>query len=104
MIKIPLSSTPNQSFSARLDNSLYDFTIRTVNDTACIDVLRDNEPIITAMRLTPGTPVLPYKYQQTGNFMFTTLNDELPDYTKFGVSQNLFYLTIAELEALGATA
>lgn len=97
MKSLQLSANPNQSFSVRLDNSLYAIAIKTVNDTCCIDVSRDNVALLKAMRITPGTPILPYKYQQQGNLVFTTIGDDLPDYSKFGISQHLFYLTIEEV-------
>jgi hypothetical protein len=100
MLSLPISAIPNQSFSARLEDSIYDFTIKALNGAASISIARDNVTIIEATRLTPGTPVLPYSYLATGNFVFTTLGDELPDYTKFGVSQELVYLTAAEVEAI----
>ena len=100
MNNLPLTATPNQSFSARLDNSVYDIAIKSINGTACIDVSRDSVAIVKGMRLTPGVPVLPYEYLEVGNFLLTTLNDELPDYTKFGVSQMLYYITVDELAAL----
>ncbi len=100
MNNLPLSATPNQSFSARLDSSVYDIAIKTVGGTACIDVTRDGVSVLKGQRLTPGVPVFAYDYLQTGNFLFTTLNDELPDYTKFGVSQMLYYITADEVAAL----
>ena len=104
MKTLTITATPNQSFSARLDNSLFDIAIKTINDTACIDVSRDGVALIKGARITPGTPIFPYSYLETGNFLFTTLNDDLPDYTKFGISQNIYYITAAELEAIYASA
>lgn len=102
MIVLDLAAIPNQSISIRLSNSLYDIRVKALNDGACIDISRDSEVVFSGMRITPGSFILPYAYLEKGNFMLSSLNDELPDYLKFGVSQMLYYFTPAELEALSA--
>lgn len=99
---IPISAIPNQSFSARLDNSLYDITIKEARGSMVISMTRDGATLLDAIRLTPGTPIIPYAYKESGNFVLTNINDDLPDYNKFGVSQNLIYLSAAEMAALSA--
>lgn len=99
---IPLSAVPNQSFSVRLDNSVYEMTVKEASGCMCIDINRDNNIIVQGQRITSRTPVLPYRYQEKGNFIFLTLNEDLPDYSKFGISQRLLYLSASELEAARA--
>ena len=52
--------------------------------------------------MTPGMPLLPYRYQERGNFLLLTNEGDLPDFTQFGVTQFLVYLTAAELATLRA--
>jgi hypothetical protein len=100
MINIPLDSTPNQSFSVRLENQLYSFTIKETKGVMSCSLVRDNVTIFDGVRLTAGSPVVPFKYMETGNFVLTTSNGEIPDFNKFGVTQFLIYLTAAEMEAI----
>ncbi len=97
---IPLSAIPNQSFNIQLDNINYDFTVRFTVNFMSVDVVRDSIPIISGMRSVPGTPLIPYRYLESGNFVFVTANDEYPIYTQFGVTQFLLYASMAEIEAL----
>jgi len=49
-----------------------------------------------------GTPLIPYRYLENGNFVFTTDGELEPYFELFNVSQQLVYLTLAEVEALRA--
>lgn len=104
MLNIDLQPIPNQSFSVILDGSVYDITIKETNGTMSYDMTRDNVPVLNGQRIVTGSVLIPYRYLQKGNFVLTTLNEELPDYTKFGSSQFLVYITADEVEALLAGA
>lgn len=61
----------------------------------CADVTRNGQPIISGVRCFVGQPLMPYPYMYEpnfGNFVF----DANPDYTNFGVSCNLFYMSSSE--------
>lgn len=102
MRRIPLEAIPNQSFSVRLDDALYDITIKEARGIMAVTIVRDNVELVSGLRATAGTPLLPYRYQESGNFIITTENDEIPYYTQFGVTQNLIYASQEELEVLRA--
>lgn len=111
MIEISLSQTPNQSFSIQLNSHQYDMTIRSVNANdilgvgiMAIDILKDNVAIVTGNRCNPFSPLIPYNYLENGegNFFFFTLNNEYPNYTQFGITQALLYLSPTELEVIRA--
>ena len=97
--QIELQATPNQSLSVTLDDARYDLTIKETIGTMSVDIVRDNIPIMTGARLVAGTPFLPYRYQETGNFIITTEAGEIPYYTRFNVSQFLIYISVEELAA-----
>jgi hypothetical protein len=99
MQQIPLQAVPNQEFSITLDDDLYDLTIKTMDNITCVSIVRNGIDIIDNIRCVPFAPVMPSRYEETGNFAFVTSNGELPYYTQFNVTQQLIYLSAAELVA-----
>lgn len=111
MIEIILSQTPNQSFSIELEGHQYDFIFMSINTNnlpgvgiMAVDIVRDNILLVSGNRLPPLFPLIPYRYLENGegNFIFTTLNDDYPDYNQFGITQSLLYLTASEVEVIRA--
>ena len=100
MIDVPLQAVPNQQLSIQLGVSRYDITIKEAIGVMSATVVRDGVTLIENVRLVAATPVLPYDYLEEGNFALTTADEELPDYTRFGVTQYLVYLDAVELAAL----
>lgn len=101
---IALSAIPNQSFSLRLENNRYDITLKETRGCMSATVVRNDIDIIVGARVVAGTPLLPYKYQEDGNFFIETMDGEIPDWNLFGITQRLLYFTIAEIEAVDAGA
>lgn len=67
------------------------------------DVARDDVTLIRGVRLVAGSPVLPYARLMgsgPGNFLLMTTDGALPWWEQFGVSQYLYYYTLAELQAM----
>lgn len=100
MIDIALAAIANQSLSIRLEDRLYNIAVWATRGVMSADIQRDGTYIVRGARIVSGTPLIPYRYLENGNFVLLTENEEYPDYTLFGVSQNLVYVTIAELEEL----
>lgn len=100
MLAINLSAVPNQTFSVRVDGFFYEFTIKEANGIMAATISRDNELIVSGARICTGSALMPYPFQQKGNFIITTENDELPYWDKFGVTQQLIYMSDAEIAAL----
>jgi hypothetical protein len=100
MIDIDLAAIPNQTVSIRLDDQLYRITIRETRGVMSADIMRDDELLIQGARIVAGTPILPYVYQENGNFVLLTEDEEYPYYDKFGESQSLVYVTPAEIATL----
>jgi hypothetical protein len=101
--EIALDPIPNQSLSVQLDNRLYDITIKETHGVMAATIVRDGVTVVSGMRIAPGEPILPYRYQESGNFIILTANDDYPYYTQFGITQNFLYLSPAELEVLRGT-
>lgn len=102
MIDVAIQALPNQSLSIQLDGMRYDILIKEANGCMVASVIRDGVTLVDGVRLVAGAPVLPYRYQESGNFALTTTDEELPYYTMFGVTQFLVYLSADELAALRA--
>lgn len=100
MLEIPLAAVANQEFSVTLDERFYDFRIVYAGGCMAVTISRDSVLLVENLRMVAGTPLLPYAYQEEGNFVLQTLDGDLPDYTMFGVSQSLLYVTADEIAAL----
>lgn len=96
---IPLSAIPNQEFSVRLDDTRLVLRIKEARGVMVADVQRDDLVLVSATRVLAGELIIPYTYLQQGNFLILTVDDELPDWRQFGVTQTLVYLTEEEMAA-----
>ncbi len=94
---INIQPIANQSFTTVLNAKRYDFTIKETRGSMSITVIRDNIVLASGLRVVPDTPILPYPYLMDGNFFLLTENQEYPDYRQFGITQQLIYLTPAEV-------
>lgn len=101
---VPLDALPNQELSILLDNDRYDISLRSSKTSSFVTITKNEVLIVENLRAVGGSPLVPYNYLfvNSGNFMFSTPNQEIPYYDKFGVSQFLVYLTAAEIEAARA--
>lgn len=100
MKQIPLQQIPNQSFSIILDNNSWGFLIKTVEDMTVVSLTLNNVDILDSARAVAGGFIIPSLYEEAGNFFFVTQNQELPYYTNFKVTQQLIYISAAELAIL----
>lgn len=103
MMDVGLAAVPNQAFTVQIDDRVYDFAFREAKGVMAVSITRDEVPLVSALRVTAGTPLLPYRYQESGNFILTVENDALPYYDKFGITQFLVYLTADELAEFRAS-
>lgn len=99
MIDIGIAALANQALSIQLDERFYEIELRDANGVMSASIVRDGVAIVSNMRVTAGTPLLPYRYQEAGNFIMTTEGGALPYWDQFSVTQFLVYLDAAELAA-----
>jgi hypothetical protein len=100
MQTLSLSNVPNQSFSTTLDGNRYDFTIFQANGVMCFNVNINEIDTADGFRITTDEFLIPLAYAQGGgNFLLLTLNDALPDFNQFGITQTLIYLSVDEINA-----
>ncbi len=99
MLNIPLQNIPNQSFSIQIDNNTYDILISDCGNIMAVDISINNVVIVLGQRAVPSNFLLPYRYLENGNFFFTSLDGEYPDWRRFGLDQFLVFASQAELNA-----
>lgn len=97
MQELPLIQIANQQFSVELEARQWTITIKEANGVMIADVNVDGDDVVTGTRILAGEPIIPYGYLQDGNLVLVTLDDALPYWDQFGVSQALVYLTNAEM-------
>jgi len=108
MLNIPLQNIPNQTLSFQdTDTQVnYDIDIKAcVLEDAQImafTITINDVVTVSGCRAVAGFPLLASAYQQNGNFVVLTQNDDLPDYTQFGITQFLVYANQNELNAIAA--
>ena len=102
-VVIPVQAIPNQSLTVTLDQSTYAITLKTMGTLMAASIVRDGVTLFTSQRVVTGTPLIPYQYQESGNFMFITADDTFPFYEQFNVTQFLLYFTADELVTLRAS-
>lgn len=103
MKKINISAIPTQSFTVNEGDHSYAFTFRCNDGFMTYDISVDSESIISGFRFVAGQMLIPYKYLEVdGNFILGMAADEDIDYTKFGDTQNLYYLTADESESFAS--
>lgn len=100
MIDINLNAIPNQSLSIQIDNDLYQITVKSTNGVMSCTIVRNDVTLVSNIRVVAGTPILAYKYLESGNFVLLTQNGDYPDYTKFGSSQALVFVSQSEIDEL----
>lgn len=101
MRTIPLTAIPGQQFTVTLDDVRFALTIKEARGVMVCDLSANSEVVLSGTRVLAGEMIIPYRYlEDAGNFILMTINDELPDWRQFGVSQFLYYLTTAEMEAM----
>lgn len=110
MINLNIQPIANQTLSGSWDGiNNYEITLKSCGSVTAATITRSSATeelteLVSNIICVAGTPLLPYGYLENGNFMFLTLNDELPNYTQFGATQQLIYASEAELEAIYASS
>lgn len=96
---IDLQNVPNQAFSITLNNVNYRFAVRTIQDLTFISVWRNDEVLFYNQICVPNGFIDPYNYvSDNGKIFFRCLDEEYPNYKRFGITQWLYYMTKEEVE------
>lgn len=97
MYQVPLTNLPNQNIAFNIDGAYWQIHVYQSDKYMCADIKIDGAAVASGVRCFGGIPLLQYAYMylpNLGNFVF----DSDADYTNFGTSCNLFYLSQSELK------
>lgn len=98
MRTLPIEAMPNQQLSINIDGNRWTVRLKIAVNSMFADIYLNDEPLILGQRIAVGTPVIPYDYLATaGNFIFVVEGDALPDWTQFGITQQMLYVSPGEL-------
>ena len=97
---IPLTISSNQKFTVTLDGTRWAVSLVDVGGMMAVSVSKNSTPLVTNSRVVCGEPFIPYRYMESGNFIFVTSDDAFPYWPNFGASQFLFYLNALEISKI----
>lgn len=99
---VPIQAIPNQQFTITLGGVLFDITLRTIDDFTATSIRKNDVDVLDGSRTPAGALLLPYRYEESGNFLFVATDFALPYYTKFNITQQLLYFSADEIAAFRA--
>lgn len=104
MQTIPIQAIPSQTFSyTDPDGNQWNIGIRNVGMQMAFSFSRNGTILIQNVCAVAGYRIVPYDYLEDGNFILITQNYQVPDYTQFGTTQSLVFLTEEEIIAFRAS-
>ena len=76
---------PNQSFTFKTESETVEIELRTVDNITLMSMKANGNNIVSSIKVAPNVLLLGYKHlqEQYGDFIFTTVDNEYPYYTKF---------------------
>jgi hypothetical protein len=95
--QIAIGALPNQEFTIVLDNNQWDLTLKSTLGIIAASLTLNGNIVIQGTRCVANQLIIPSIYQESGNFLFLTQNFQLPNYTQFGITQFLVYVSAQEL-------
>lgn len=105
-IDFNLQNIPNQSFTTTINNIDMEITLKLADENYphLLFAIETNDGYLCPyIPIFANQGLLPYNYmiqELGGQFFIETEQDEYPDYTKFGDTQNLSFITLDELDRL----
>lgn len=97
---IPLQAIPQQTFSyVDPSNNTWSIGVRNAGMQMAFSIAFNGTILIQNVCAVAGYRIIPYDYLEDGNFVLITQSYQLPDYTQFGTTQNLIFLTAADVAA-----
>jgi len=101
---LTLLTEPNQSFVTTQNGNRYQIRIKQCNGDMCADITMNGVTILSGTRIVAGTPLFPFAWMTAGNgnFIFACLDENCIDYSLFGVTQFLYFLTQAEMQGIAS--
>lgn len=98
MYNVRLSKVPNQELTFVVNDKAFRVVLRTIQDLTFATIFLNEEPLIYNQLCTPNNYVNLYNFISVGGkFYFNCIDDEYPNYKKFGDTQHLEFYTTDEL-------
>lgn len=98
MYSIDLLNTPNQEFSYIVGDRNFLVQLRTIQEKTFASIFLDGEPLLYSQICTPNNFINLYRYISAGGkFYFKCVDNEYPNYKKFGGAHQLLFYTEDEL-------
>lgn len=95
---VSIDAIPSQQFTVTLGGNNYGIKLYSIDGHMSYDLSIDGVEIVTGFKMVNDVPLLAYRHQEiNGNLLLQIPVDEIPDYTRFSISQFLFYLTESEI-------
>lgn len=96
---INIDAIPSQRFTVTLGGNNYDIKIYSIDGHMSYDLSLNAVSVVRGFKMVNDILLLPYTYQEiNGNILLSLPEDEIPDYSSFGTSQYLYYLTQDETD------
>lgn len=93
---IDLEPVPAQSVSWVDGPIRYELRVFSLGNSMAVDLTIGGVRILSGFRVVAETPVIPYRYLETGNLMFVT-EGALPSWSNFGRTQFLVFIPGVEV-------
>lgn len=98
MYVIDLKNIPNQEFTYVVDNQTFTVQLRTIQDLTFASIFLDGMPLLYSQLCAPNSFINLYRYiKASGKFYFRCVDNEYPNYQKFGGAHQLLFYTEDEL-------
>lgn len=95
---IPIQAVPSQSFSfIDPSSNQWDINIRLVAQQIAFSFTFNGALLIQGITAVAGARIIPYDYLENGNFVLITQSQQIPDYTQFGITQQLVFLEESDI-------
>lgn len=98
MQTIKLSKIPNQEIIFVVESKAFTVQLRTIQGLTFASIFLDGEPLLYSQICVPNSFINLYRYISVGGkFYFKCTDNEYPNYTKFGDTQELLFYMEDEL-------
>ena len=94
------NTQPNQSFTFSTDNGTVEITLSTIDDITLFSMSSGGNNIISSVKVPANELIIGYKHiqEQYGDFIFTTDDNNYPNFKDFNQSNKLYWLNYDEVK------
>lgn len=98
---IEIKAIANQSIKISAGGARWEIILNDCDGFMVSSIRKDGVAITDGIRIVYGTPLLPYKYMEQGNFvLYMDSSRDRAAYQRFGIDQFLYYIDQEGIDAL----